>query len=655
MASITPIVIADLSGGRNGADSPLSPAFGPTQCVDAVNVDWYRTTFCRKRYGSSNLSMAGSPFVGTVSFLGRHVPSTDESLAELWACDDGTPSTLARLAGGVTWAGVTIINGPAVGSAVWEITGASFDGKYFLAFKSNVGRLHVWDPVTTSVRMTGIAPGGVGPTVADVGAGAYAATLRYYRVRWYSGAPVSRMSEATPSVSFTPSGAGVSARVIQPAPLPGEGELGWYVEGSSDNVTFYVAAILPIATTFWDDTNPVANYSAGTTLVISKATGRFTLQKAYRFIAADQNRLIGFGSWTAADKQNRVEFGAILGSLDQSDSERVDTQTNWYKDLDENSSDLPTGLIGPLFGSFFAFKSRSVYELSATGSTTEPYRATAISRVVGMVQGHAGCIGEDVHGSPCLYFMFHRGVYRYGASYQYGVSGLTYISRGIEDLILGPTSTMNMAATKVISHMVWHADLRQVWVWFATGSSTDPNVLCKLDVMTNGWSRFTGDLTSARCSTMFANTLGAAMGFQLKPYLGSTLTVNRVMKGDDTTQTTDAGNSYRAFITTKPIEPGGPGFNGRVSDLLLTAPVATGVTITATVTPVFGASPVKTGTASLTASGSESRVIVELEDTELAGSEYLQITIGDAATAANQWSLDRVVCTVGPQEPIIAP
>jgi hypothetical protein len=649
MAQGTPMVIADLSGGRNGADSPLSPAFGPTQCVDAVNVDWYRTSFARKRDGSTNISMSGSAMTGVVSFLGRFVPGTDESAAQLFVLDDEVSfPTFYRLAAGTTWATFAQIGIPT--GAFWEVTGVSFDGKYFLSYQSGTPRLHVFDPATNTIRATGIATTAA-PTIADFGAGAYPATLRYYRIRYITAAYV-RIGEATPSVSFTPSGTGTAARITRPA-APGEGETFWQIEASTDNVTFYVILTQNIVTATIDDTIAPATYSGGA-FAVTKATGRFTLQKSYRFIAADQNRLIGFGSWTASDKQNRLEFGAVLGSLDQNDSERVDTQTNWYLDLDENASDVPTGLIGPMFGSFFAFKSRSIYELSPTGSTTQPYTKTRISGVVGSVGGHAACVGEDVHGAPCLYFMTHRGMYRYGASYQYGVSGLTYIGRGIEDLVLGPTSVMNMAATHVIAHCVYHADLRQVWVWFATGANNDPDTLCKLDVMTNGWSRFTGPIAAARCSCLFAKSLGASMGFQLVPYIGSSTTVNRVTRCADSTITTDGGTSFQATITTKPLEPGGAGFNGRMSDLLLTAPVATGVTITGTATPDFGASPVKVGTALLTASGSESRVIVELEDTELAGAQYLQVTIGDGAAVANAWSLDRISLVTYPQEPVVA-
>src|SRR6185295_15882136 len=101
------IVLDDFSGGRNGVDSPVGPGFKPNEVVDAVNGDWYHTTWLRKRYGSSNTSMTGSGMLGTVSSLGRHVPGTNDADAELWAVDDGTaPSFFTRLDNSATWADV---------------------------------------------------------------------------------------------------------------------------------------------------------------------------------------------------------------------------------------------------------------------------------------------------------------------------------------------------------------------------------------------------------------------------------------------------------------------------------------------------------------------------------------------------------------------
>lgn len=644
------LVLDDFSGGRNGADPPLGPTFGANQVTDAVNGDWYRTAGFRKRNGNTNISMTGSSLTGKVSWLGRHVPGTLEADAELWALDDSGTTNFSRLDNSVTWTTPTTSIGITIGTNIYDISSASLNGFFIIAFPS--GLLHLYDPTLNTIRVAGM-PTPLVPTAANGGgAGAYAATLRYYRTRYLINNGLSQVaSEPSTSVAFTPSGANANATVtLGGVSTDQAAATHWNVEGSTDNVTFYFLAQVVIGTTTYADTAAPASYSAGP---LSALSGTFTMPKPYRYLAADGGRLIGFGSWTSTDKQNRLTYGAIIGSLNVGDAERVDTTTKYYDDLDENDSGVPTGLMGPVWGNFYAFKSRQIWELSATGSLERPYRLSPISKELGCVQGHAVCRGEDAHGNPCLYFMTHRGVYRYGAG------GLTYIGRGIEDLILGPTSVMNMAATKVIAHMVYHPDKRQVWCWFATGSSNDPDTQCIFDVMANGgkggWARHTGNGASARCSVMFANSLGATMGFSLVPYTGSSTVSNRVKRQDDAAVTDDAGTNIQASITTRPIRPGGPGYKGTLGDVLLLAPVASGVTITATVTPDFGGQPPQTGTVSLTAAGSETRIASpanRFSDTAVSGAEYIQLTIGDGSAISNAWSIDAVTIPIKAQEAV---
>lgn len=634
------IVLDDFSGGRNGSVSPLDPRFQPNQVVDAVNVDWHFTSGARKRYGSSSTSMTGSTMTGRVGWLGRHVPGTVDSAAELWATDS---AVFNRLAGGTTWAAITAIDAPAV-TAAFSITSASLNGLFFISYDSTgatgAARLHVFDGST--VRRTGINPGVTAPTVANTGVGAYAAVLRYYRVRWFNSTGAQIWSEATPSVSFTPSGAGTAARVTRPT-APGEAETAWQLEVSLDNVTFYVLANAVLATTTIDDSNVTTLYAIN--LAAAKATGTFTLQKSYRLIAADQNRLIGWGSWVSTDKQNRMEFSAVIGALDQGDAERVDTTTNYFMDFDENDSGPPTALVGPIWDRFYAFKSRQMFELIPTGSLDQPFRRVKLSGEIGCVGSHAACRGEDKDGNPALYFLSHRGVYRYG------LDGFEFVGKPIQDLIIGPTiGAINMGAS-VIGHMVFYPDLHQLWVWWSSFGQDFPDRLSVLNVDTGGWANYTGTITNPRCSVMFANTIAASMGFQLVPYVGDSNVANKIFKAADSAATQDSGVSYQAYITTRPIEV--PGFRIETGDALVLAPVpATSVTLTATVTPDFGASPVQTGTASLSAAITETRVSRAFGGSALGGAQFIQLTIGDAAIANNNWSFDRIIIPVQRQEPV---
>src|SRR5579872_7351838 len=90
--------IKDLRAGRNGVDPPQ--ALSDQHCVEALNIDWYNATVARKRGGTATVTTIGSPFTGQiVSTLHRHVPSTDDTAAELWATDDAGTPHIGRLAG----------------------------------------------------------------------------------------------------------------------------------------------------------------------------------------------------------------------------------------------------------------------------------------------------------------------------------------------------------------------------------------------------------------------------------------------------------------------------------------------------------------------------------------------------------------------------
>lgn len=650
-------VVADVSRGRNSVDPPLSPDFGERQCIDAVNVDFYRSTLGNKRNGmtTSGVSFSsGGPFTGKPSSMYRHVPGTDSTLAEQWVVDDAATPIVGRKAAATTFTAPTLKD--AITGNAWDVSWASLDGKLFVACKTAVARLHVWD--TSTVRRAGMATPAA-PTVANTaGVGTYAATLAYWRVRYTeeAGGGTKRRSEASPATAFTPSGANIGVTITKPAAIS-EGETNWEIEVSLDGVTFFIVFGSP---SYTGTAAPVVGTTTAATTFApsifvafgfgSALTGTYTVQKPYKFIAADQGRLVGFGSYTATDRQNDIEVSAVIGSLDKGDAERVDTTQGYRYNLDEHDSGAPTGLRGPCFGNFYAFKSTQVWELAPTGQPNNPYRRTALSKTIGCVQGPASCIGEDAAGNSALYWMSSVGVYRYGTG------GLEYIGKGIEDYVRGPSGTINLSATKVIAHLVYHAEKRQVWVWWATGASNDPNQMGIYHVATGGWTRVpTGDkLANIRCSMNFSNTIAAAMSMDLKPYLGSALTANIIYRGDDSTVTADDSTTFQAYVLTKPLEPGGPGFNGHVGDPMLLAKTATGVTITATVVPDFDPSLTRTGTALLTATASETRVSRRLEGCALGQVQFVQYQLGDAAAVSNAWTLDRLTITYDKQEAVSA-
>jgi len=616
------LIIGDLRRGRNGTDPPFS--LQDQECVEALNVDYYNATLARKRGGADALSLtfsAGGPFTGSISFLGRHVPTASETGAELWAIDDAATPVVGRLAGATTWTAPTLKDN-LTGNA-WDVTAVTLNGHYFLAYASAVDRLHVWDGST--VRRTGLAVAQA-PTVANQGAGAYAATQRWYRIRWtvQSGGVTVRRSDVGTSVAFTPSGAGAAARVTIPA-VANEGETHWELEASADNVLFYVIATTAIGTTFYDDSNTVDTYS---TFNASPSAGTYTVQKSYKYLAVDGNRLLGFGSWGANDKQNRIEFSAVIGA-DVGDEERI--PLNNYIDLDESDSGSATGLVGPVMGAFYAFKARQIWKLVPTGVSTSPYSVFPISKVIGALSHQSIKVAEDDGGNPSIYFMSVRGPYRLGGR------GLEYLGLGVEDLILGPTHTINLNPSHVVAHTVYHVDKKQVWFWFASDGSGDPNVKIVWDVKRAAWTRHSGVTAAMRCSVMFANTVGALMSSDLKPYVGGQA-ANKILKCD-TSATSDDGTTFQAYILTKPYMLAGIGTYATVGQGTLVAQAAAGVTITQTLIRDLGLEST-VATVSIAPQASETRIQRLIDSGHMGSCWAIQVQLGDGAAIANAWTLD---------------
>jgi hypothetical protein len=637
------LIISDLSGGRNGIDSPISPDFPFDQCVEAMNVDFRNGGLGRKRGGSKDVlsNTTAHGFTQPVVCLDRHTPGA-ETAGEVWGWESVIPGNIARLPPGTAWTPVAAF--ATTYSSVADIAktvNVSFNGKMFSFFLgTGSDRLKVFDSGTNTIRYVGLSPGTNAPTAANQGAGAYAATIRYYRVRWvdFQSSKHIRVSEPTPSVSFTPSGAGASARVTRPA-NPGEGENYWYLEYSPDNINFYKGYLTAIATTFVDDTVLVANEPAAE---LSELTGTYTLVPSAKVGCTDGNRLI-FANWDVTGAGSRVGWTPVLGSLDRGDDERMfQTATiRPYIDLDtKNGGDITA--IAVIHGIVYVFKFRQVWRLTPTEDLSRPYVARKISSTVGAVSQRCLSVAEDASGNACINFMSHKGPYRVSAS------GLEYIGRDIEDLTRTSAGkpNINTVATGVISHSVFHNDLGQWWVWFATGSNNNPNECCIFDVkratrrdvygVRGGWSRVSGTPATAICSCMgpyeFGNT------GNLRPWVGLPGNTNIWILDRDDVQT-DNGTNFQAYVKTRSVSGFGKKLKVGESTLVASHASAVDVAIRQTIITDFGVVSDRTADVTLLAADTGLTLIKKFDDSKCADAKSIQLQLGDSAAAATKWEM----------------
>lgn len=638
--------------GRNGSDSSfLVP---DTQCIEARNVDWYRSSLGRKRGGATALGITGGTAFSTgVLSMARHIPGSDQTAAEMWAVDGA--SFMHRLAAGTVWADPTVTH--AITGSPQEVNFQSFNGKLYIAYKSAHNRLHVWDPVDNRVRPVGLDL----PTITSlVQAGGAVTDTRRYRIAWtvqVSGVTVRRSNLSAPSASQVMA---AQQTTVTRGTAPGEGETHWELYGSAAVAGVFSDYRL-VATTVIATTTAVDNAALPAT--VNQADGANTPPPSAKFLVADDARIIMAGAHEAstnpenamAPKNNRVWWTSILGATDIGDDERVSNtgSINNYADVEE----AITGISQPMQtvsaqsnslerGSFYVFSYESQWKFVSTGVANTPYLRFRVTGGGGCIHHKSIVVALDVNGNPAIYWASRQGIMRIS------VNGQEYLGEDVVDL----WATLNLDAT-IPCHAVYHNTLHQIWFYIATGTSLYPNMRLVYDTrlgrvtetsgVRHGWSSADGESTKAYCSTMFSETPGATMSRAIKPYIG--YTGGTAIWKCDTADLDDVGNAFQAYVDTKSYAPWGlDRKGGMTSEAACIASVQPGVSIQLTIYRDEGAesSPSQANLTDLSDAAAATRVIPKFENSRLGDSISFRCRIGDAQAIANTWNLDGVMVPV---------
>lgn len=644
------ISITSLRSGRNGTDPP--EYLSAQQCSAAFNIDWSRSTVGAKRNGSDPVALTGgTAFSGRIAFLSRHIPGSTERDMELWGADDQATPIMKYLAGGTTWANVTLVDAISNGftSAVSSVT---FNGKHWVAYKSAVDRLHTSDVGAYTLRRAGVAAVVTAPTHAVAG-GAVTATRTYIVMfTTQSGGVTIRRSNA--SATSTAQALVAQQDTLTRPTAPGDSETHWELYAADTDGVYWRIATTALATTTVIDNN--VTLSAVTGIVIPQP-GINTPFPSVKYLATDNNRLFGAGAWETGQPTSRVWFSPVLGDNDVGDDERYvnSTTRKTYVDLNEKDGGAITGISQPINGVLYVFKYSHIWKLVPTGDPDAPYLPYRISSMVGCVSHHSITLGEDVAGRPAVYFASNHGPYRLGPA------GLEYLGEDLEDF-WGSTDTtiaVNFSTTDGNNpcFAVWHPTRHQYWLWVAVGSSTDMNRILVFDRrrgvqvqegnVRGGWSIYTGNVADARCACLFSSTLGASMSTDLRPYLGRN--ANNNLYKADSTNLQDNATSYRAYFVTKAYSPAGFGHKFSIEDGVMTAMAgagSSGATITIKAIPDYGGNPLtpvsKSANVLYTEYTPPTRQEKRVEGMRLAGLRTVQFEIGDASALLSAWAIDSI-------------
>lgn len=636
--------IASLRGGMNNTDPAI--ALPDDQCVLAENVEMVASMLGDRRLGTTAVTL--DSFLSArdrVTFLFRHLPTADETAAELWALGV-TGTTTAKLGRKTTaWSEITISDTPTLTSgAQYRWQAVTLHGKIHFAYKSNVDRLHVWDG--TTMRRSGFTDSIGSPTAANSGSGSLAGT-RYGRVRFVevSGSTVVRRSEPGAATTFGPSGTGASITWTRPS-LPSEGETHWEIELSTDNANFYRMSRVAVGTSTYSDSVAYGTgYSADGTL--SEDIGDYSPLWSARYLTADDDRLIVGGSWENDALASRVGWTPVFNASGDGNDERYEADTSPTKDLDTYKYGPITGLSEPLLGGIWVTKQSAIYRLTRTGQRTAAYDADLVSATMGALHGSL-VSGLDESGQPCLYALdAAQGPYRIG------VGG---IKRCGED-VRTTWSTLNLGANVVCSSVYYPAKKQVVWC-IATEDATAPVVALVLHVdkarsyadgVRKGWTIWTGTRAEALAMCLYATNINdnTARNRTLVPFIG--LEGNGLIQRCDT-GVSDAGDAFAATLTTRPYFVNAPINQFEVRAAAVMAQAITGSRVTLSCVRDFGVeTTVTVSDISLAPTDAESDVTVPLDDFRGAEMEVGQFTIADVDAPTATWRINRLdlVATTG--------
>lgn len=636
------LVITGLRG-RDGS-TPSEIAIPAHKAKEMENVDLYRSVFARKRGGASAVfsSTTGEAFTDQLASLIRHVPANAESGAELWGVD--ADFVVQRLAGGTAFSTITMKY--TLNANAYDVYGVSFNGKLWIFGNSATDRGQLWDG--DEVRSIGFATPAA-PTAANIGSGTYAAVTRYYKVAYVelSGSTVVRRSLSSDTLTFTPSGSGTHARITKPAGLS-EGETHWELYVSADNNLFFELATTAVGTTTYDDNSDP--FAAINNDPIPLA-GAHTAPKSHKYGVVDGNRMLMAGRWESTNDSSRIWYTPRLGSGDGDDERVPDTveQENWI-DLDEKDGGCITALGGPFEGMPIAAKEKQLWGLRPTGSLIAPYQPLIISKVVGCLRQQSMVMAEDENGNPAIYFLSHRGPYRFGTR------GLQYLGEDIKDIWFGNEDDggsfagVNLDATTVSCFGVHHADKHQIWWWVAEGTSNTPERILVFDTrlgepdednqIRDGWTTFTGSIAAANCAVMFANTLAASMSRDLKPYIGTTGSSAVLLKGD--TGELDNTTAFAGTVTLPEKHLAGPRHKCTVDQMVVLG--SAGVhALTVTMHRDYGCEPREASVNMAKETENQTRSQKAIEAAYHADAKSIGARIGDVCPIAHPWSLDALV------------
>jgi hypothetical protein len=605
------------------------------QLSQAFDVEFWDGAVCGRRNGSvTKVTTAGS---ATQESLFVHTPTTDPDDDRLVVANGASPGvvTFYNHAYGAT---TPTINPADAFDFTLGVAWASLHGKLFIAAKSAVDRLHVYDG--SHIRRTGLAAPAA-PSVANTGFGSFAGA-RQYRVRFtvQSGGETVLRSEPSPVTAFTPSGSGLAARITKPADT-GEGATHWEVEEIAATGSWYRIATVAVGTTTYDDSLAIADIP--TNGVLSEDAGDYDLQYSARWLTVDEDRLILGGSHDDATLSARVAWTPIgaagqdpaSSSIGVGNDERLPADVGGFLDFDTLDGGGLTGLAA-WEGKVIIFKLNQTHQMTRSQSRLRAYLPDTLSRRHGAIPNSI-VEGTDVDGLSCLYFLDPD-----VGPMQLGFRGFRVLAPELQRTW---KDQVNLDAAQVAS-VTYHPEKRQVWWHVAIGAATKPSRRWMYSVESDGVVYQT-----------IPAPVRAAQPWNGKPHClidGAGAGTPIIYQADDPSTVTDyTGATFRAYIRSKAFQLAGVLTRFNIASGLIEAGALAATSVAVYLIRDWGLETRGPFTASIAPAGAEPFVIRPLDSCYVSDAVTIEIEIGDpvAGSGAGAWQIHGAHFTTAPASP----
>lgn len=605
---------------------------------DCANVDFSESGLIIPRTGVAEMPQTGSPPTVGVRYL---FAQTTASTKYLWAFQSsGSGAMTATRWNGSTWASVPLSDTVAT---LAQPHAVQYNGKVFVAYDSNVNRLHLLDPDSTTPA--GMRRAGIGevaaPSVANTGAGAYAATIRYYKVQMamFTGTAITANSELSAATSFTPSGAGTAARITKPTTI--DSATHWRVFASADGVTYYaLSAWTNTATTTIDDSAAPSTYANGT---VAPLPGLYVPPPSCKYLATDGTRLIMAGAWeaTAASGETtpataRVWFTRPLGATDEGDDESITStaESRYWIDIDDPRGSGITA-IHQIGGVVYVFFTESVWRLLATGSSDTPYRAEQVSTSAGAVGQYATCVGQMPGTTEdAIYFVSASGFYRISA---YGA--LEWLGRDVL-----PRNYSGYTTSLTLAYDYLRRD-----VWMFVNSETPARFVINVDrLVMRGSEPHGGARRFTTADTALVFTHGTSYNSEM--VLGGGTSSDILYRITDGGLGTTDVSSLTASATSQTYMVPGQKITVEEPLVQIAGGYAFGVTLTATYTDPY--SPNASNTSTVTFTTAASSGVFRVPGLVLGDANAVRLTLSTGGPSVSGGNIERAWIPYRTQEPL---